>query len=69
MLSVSVFILAMIQQYQAHQHQHEGCLQIKVQYVSDNLELINKGKEYKGYDDPYPSGTLRAEYDVTEQIY
>ena len=44
MLSAYIF-MAMIQHYQAHQQQQNADHhQLKVQYVSNNLELINRGK-------------------------
>ena len=42
---------------------------IKIIYVSNNLELINSNKEHLNYKDPYPNDTLAAEFDITEQIY
>ena len=39
---------------------------IKIIYVSDNLELINRNKEHLSYTDPYPNNTLAAEFDITE---
>ena len=42
---------------------------IKIKYVSDNLELINRSKEHLNYINPYPNNTLSAEFDITEQIY
>ena len=42
---------------------------IKIVYVSDKLELINKKKEHLNYTDLYPNNTLAAECDITEKIY
>ena len=42
---------------------------IKIKYVSDNLELINRSKEHLNYNNPYPNNTLSAEFKITEQIY
>ena len=42
---------------------------IKIVYVSDNLELINRNKEHLNYKYPYPKDPLSAEFDITEQIY
>ena len=46
-----------------------GETNIKIVYISDNLELINRNKEHLNYTDPYPNNTLAAEFDITEQIY
>ena len=40
---------------------HRNCTDIKIKYISDNLELINKSKKH--------NTTLSAEYHITEQIY
>lgn len=61
MLSILIFIALMTK--------HQERIKIKIKYVSDNLELINKNKEYLNYINPYPNSTLLAEYDITEQIY
>ena len=63
MLSASVFMV-MIQLYR-----DEATIMIKMRYISDNLELINRGIEHGGYEESYPNTTLRAEYHVAEQIY
>ena len=41
---------------------------IKIIYISDNLEL-NRKKEHLNYTDLYPNNTLVAEFNITEQIY
>ena len=41
----------------------------QVSYVSDNLELINRNKEYLNYTNPYSNNTLSVEFDITVQIY
>ena len=61
MLSISLFI-ALMAKYSKRTN-------IKIVYVSDNLELINRNKEHLNYTDPYPNNTLAAEFDITEQIY
>ena len=63
MLSATVFI-ALLQQYR-----QENITPVKVQYTSDNLELIRRELKHTNYRDSYPNTTLTAEYDVTEQIY
>ena len=42
---------------------------IKIVYVSDNLELINRDKEHLNYTNPYPNDTLAAEFDITKHIF
>ena len=42
---------------------------MEAQYVSNNLELVRRGREHQGYVDSYANTTLRAEYNLTEQIY
>ena len=42
---------------------------MKVKYVSDNTELVKRGREHKNYVELYANTILRAEYDLTEQIY
>ena len=61
MLSISLFI-ALLAKYSKRTN-------IKIIYVSDNLELIKRNKEHLNYTDPYPNNTLAAEFDITEQIY
>ena len=63
MLSATVF-LAMLQQYQQGTSK-----QLDVRYISDNMEIIKRGREHKEYTESYANTTLRAEYDVTEQIH
>ena len=48
---------------------HKKRTNIKIKYVSDNLEPINRTKEHLNYNNPYPNNTLSAEFDITEQIY
>ena len=62
MLAVSLF-LAMIQLYT------NSTDTIKIEFKSDNQELINRQNLHKGYTIPYPNATLKAEYDLIEQIY
>ena len=61
MLSISLFI-AFLAKYSKRTN-------IKIIYVSDNLELINRNKEHLKYTDPYPNNTLAAEFDIMKQIY
>ena len=61
MLSISLSIALMVK--------YSKRTNIKIVYVSDNLELINRNKEHLDYKDPYPNDTLSAEFDITEQIY
>ena len=61
MLSISLFI-ALLAKY-------SNCTNIKIIYISDNLELINRNKEHLDYTNLYPNNTLAAEFDITEQIY
>mmetsp|Transcript_17495 Transcript_17495/g.17631 ORF Transcript_17495/g.17631 Transcript_17495/m.17631 type:complete len:235 (+) Transcript_17495:1-705(+) len=61
MLSISIFIALMAK--------HRKRTDLKIKYVSDNLELINKSKEHLNYTNPYPNNKLSAEFDTTEQIY
>ena len=48
---------------------HRRRTDIKIVYVSDNLQLINTSKEHKNYNNPYANNTLSSEFDITEQIY
>ena len=61
MLSISIFITLMAK--------HRKRTDIKIVYVSDNLQLINTSKEHRNYKNPYPNNTLSSEFDITEQIY
>ena len=61
MLSIWLFITLLTK--------YSKCTNIKIIYVSDNLELINRNKESLNYTDPCPNNTLTAEFDITEQIY
>ena len=62
MLSISIFIALMAK--------HRKRTDIKIKYVSDNLELINRNREHLNYTSPYPNNTtLSAEFDITEQNY
>ena len=40
-----------------------------IQYVSDKMELVKRGREHRTYVESYANTALRAEYDLTEQIY
>ena len=61
MLSISLFIALMAK--------HKKRTDIKVVYVSDNLQLINASNEHKNFERPYPNNTLSSEFDITEQIF
>ena len=61
MLSISLFIV-LLAKYSKHTN-------IKIIYVFDNLELINRNKEHLNYTNPYPNNTLAAEINIAEQIY
>ena len=58
MLSISLVIALMTK--------YSNCTNIKIVYVSDNLELIKQNKEYLNYKNPYPNETLSAEFDISE---
>lgn len=62
MLAVLLF-LAMIQQFT------NSKAPIRIEFMSDNQELINRQTNHKEYNIPYPNATLKAEFDLTEQIY
>ena len=61
MLSISIFI-ALLAKYSKRTN-------IKIIFVSNNLELINRNKEHLNYTDPYPNNPLAAEFGIIEQIY
>ena len=61
MLSISLFIVLMTK--------HRKRTNIKIKYVSDNLELISRSKKYLNYINPYPNNTLSTEFDISKQIY
>ena len=61
MLPILIFIALMAK--------HRKRTTIKIKYISDNLELINRSKEHLNYNNPYPNNTLSAEFDILEQIY
>ena len=61
MLSISL-VTAFIAKYSKRTN-------IKIVYVSDNLELIKRNKEHLIYKNPYPNDTLSAEFVIKEQIY
>ena len=62
MLAIPLF-LGMIQIYT------NSTEAITVKFKSDNQELINRQNNHKEYKIPYPNDTLKAEFDLTEQIY
>ena len=41
----------------------------RVKFIADNQFLITRETQHQGYKDPYPNFTLKAEFDLTEQIY
>ena len=47
---------------------HRNRTDLKIKYVSDNLELINRSKEYLNHKHQNQK-TLSAKYYITEQIY
>ena len=53
MLSISIFVALM--------EKHRNSTDIKIKYLSNNLELVNRGKEHLKYDHLYPNNTLPAE--------
>ena len=61
MLLIS-FVIALMAKYSNRTN-------IKIVYVSDNLELIKRNKEQLNYKNPYPNDMLSAEFDITEHIY
>ena len=61
MLSISIFV-ALMPKYRKR-------TDIKIKYVPDNLELINRIKEHLNYNNLYQNNMLSAEFDITEQIY
>ena len=61
MLSISLVIALMAK--------YTNRTNIKIVYVSNNLELIKQSKEHLNYKNPYPNDTLSSEFDITEQIY
>ena len=63
MLAASLF-LAMVQEFTNFHFDP-----ILVQFMADNMELINRQSLHLMYTHPYPNMTLKAEYDLTEQIY
>ena len=54
----------MVKQYNSNQERVT-----KVKFVSDNMELVKRGREHQSYVESYVNATLRAEYDLTEQTY
>ena len=60
MLSISLFI-ALLEKYSKYTN-------IKIIYVFDNLELINRNKEHLNYTNLCPNNTLATEFNITEQI-
>ena len=40
-----------------------------IQFLADNQSLITREKQHLEYSEPYPNHTLKAEFDLTEQIY
>ena len=37
--------------------------------MADKQSLVTRETQRQGYEDPYPNFTLKAEFDLTEQIY
>ena len=63
MLAASLFI-AMIQEFTNNHFDS-----ISIHFMADNMELINRQSLHLNYTNPYPNMTLKAEFDLTEQIY
>jgi len=61
MLSVLLFFMLLKTYFQLES--------VTVKFVSDNLELINRGNAHLVYGYPYPNTTLKSEFHLTEQIY
>ena len=61
MLAISLFVGLLFQYF----HRTE----VKVICISDNAELIKRQIEHLEYDIPYTNMSLKAEFDLTEQIY
>ena len=57
-LSIAIFVGLMAK--------HRNYTDIKVKFVTDNLQL---SKEHLKYKHLYPNNTLKSEDDITEQIY
>ena len=58
MLSISIFVALMAK--------HRNRTDLKIKYVTDNLELVNKNNKHLKYEHLYPNNTLSSEYDITE---
>ena len=61
MLSATLFASIVADKYSS-----ETC---NIKYISDNQALIRQFKEHLEFEVPYPNTTLRAEYNIIEQIY
>ena len=61
MLFISIFIPQMAK--------HRNRTNIRIKYVFDNLELVNRSKQHLNYINPYSNTTLSAEYDITKKVY
>ena len=61
MLSFSIFETLMAK--------HRKYTDIKIKYVSNNLEPFNRSKVHLNYNNPYPNDTLSTKYNFTEHIY
>ena len=42
---------------------------IELHFFADNMELIQRQIAHQTYTDPYPNATMKAEFDLIEQIY
>ena len=60
MLSISIFVALMAK--------HRNCTDIKIKFMTNNLELVNRSNEHLTYKYLYPNNTLKSEYNTTEQI-
>ena len=59
MLSISIFIALMAE--------HRNCTDLKIKYVTNNLELVNKSNKHLKYKNLYPNNTLSFEYEIIEK--
>ena len=52
-----------------HHWQQLDLPSLEFHFYADNMELIQRQQDHKTYIDPYPNATLKAEFDLVEQIY
>ena len=63
MLAATMFF-AMIQHWP-----HSDVPSLEIHFHADNMELIQRQWAHRTYTDPYPNATMKAEFDLVEQIY